>query len=508
MTKTALHTQFSGIHSLRSSILKKEISATEVAISAIAKAKELESLNIFLHIDEELTLKRAKEVDILFSKTSQLPALAGIPIAHKDNIVTKNWYTTAGSKILEKYLSPFDATVVDELNKAGSVSIGKLNCDEFGMGSSNENSAYGPVRNPWDPQIVPGGSSGGSAAAVAARIVMASTGTDTGGSIRTPSSFCGVCGIKPTYGTVSRYGVIAFASSLDQVGVIATNSMDLLEMLDIISTHDNKDSTNLKEFNGIKNQTGRLKKDFEEHKKKFDHNIDRPLKDIKIGIPREFFETNIHEDILFAIKKAISDFESLGASIIDISIPSSKISIPVYYTLASAEASSNLARYDGVRYGYRTSNFNNIEEMISRSRSEGFGHEVKHRILLGTYLLSKDNYNKYYMTAQKVRRVITNDFQEKLTKECDIILAPVYPKPIKKIGAKNDSDWIDDIFTVNANLAGLPAMSIPCGFNKNNNLQPIGIQIIGNYFTEGLMIAVSDYYQQITNWHKQTPENI
>ncbi|AFZ82947.1 Asp-tRNA(Asn)/Glu-tRNA(Gln) amidotransferase subunit GatA [Candidatus Kinetoplastidibacterium crithidiae] len=508
MTKKPLHTQFDGINELRDAILKKDISVLEITKSALEKAKDLEYLNIFLHLDEELTLQQAKEADKNSSDSSKI--LTGIPIAHKDNIATKQWHTTAGSKMLENYISPFNATVVDKLKEFGSISLGKLNCDEFGMGSNNENSAYGPVKNPWDIRITPGGSSGGSAAAVAARIVMASTGTDTGGSIRMPAALCGVCGIKPTYGTVSRYGVIAFASSLDQVGVFANSSLDLLEILNTISDYDHKDSTSIKKYCSEEIKTGWIKKSFNNTKNSFRKNSSSPLKDIRIGIPKEFFDMPIDEDILKTTKEAIHTFEKLGADIINISIPHTEIAIPTYYVIASAEASSNLARYDGVHYGYRTSTFKNIEEMISRSRAEGFGNEVKIRTLLGNYLLSKNNYEQFYLKAQKIRRIILNSFQKIFHTECDLIMGPVTMKNTKKIGIKNinDTDWLDDIYTVSANLAGLPAMSIPCGFNKSDDSHPIGLQIIGNYFSEPLMIAISDCYQQNTNWHKKLPDNI
>ncbi|WBF65474.1 MAG: Asp-tRNA(Asn)/Glu-tRNA(Gln) amidotransferase subunit GatA [Candidatus Kinetoplastibacterium crithidii] len=508
MTKKPLHTQFNGINELRNAILQKDISVLEITKSALEKAKELEHLNIFLHLDEELTLQQAKNADKNSSDLSR--TLIGIPIAHKDNIATKQWRTTAGSKMLENYISPFDATIVEKLKELGSISLGKLNCDEFGMGSNNENSAYGPVKNPWDIKITPGGSSGGSAAAVAARIVMASTGTDTGGSIRMPAALCGVCGIKPTYGTVSRYGVIAFASSLDQVGVFANNSLDLLEVINAISGYDHKDSTSIKRYCSEEIKNGWIKKSFNNIQNTFKKNSSSPLKNIRIGIPKEFFNMPMNEDILKTTQEAIHLFEKLGADIINISIPHTEIAIPTYYIIASAEASSNLARYDGVHYGYRTSNFKNIEGMISRSRAEGFGNEVKIRTLLGTYLLSKNNYEQFYLKAQKIRRIILNSFQKTFHTQCDLIMGPVTTKNTKKIGIKNinDTDWLDDIYTVSANLAGLPSMSIPCGFNKSDDSHPIGLQIIGNYFSEPLMIATSDCYQQNTNWHKKLPDNI
>lgn len=506
MTKPPLHTQFDGIASLRQSIIKGDISTVELAKSCLDTIESLAKINAFLDIRPEITIAQAEKIDKEISNGLVRP-LSGIPIAHKDVFVTTDWHTTSASKMLKGYLSPFNATVVERLSNAGTISLGKLNCDEFAMGSTNENSAYGPVANPWDYSKVPGGSSGGSAAAVAARMVAATTATDTGGSVRLPAALCGVSGIKPTYGSTSRYGIIAFASSLDQAGIIAKSSRDLLDILDIIIGFDSKDATCLEKCNNIANQPGRISADFEKHNNRFIRNNSYPLKGIRIGIPQEFFGDNLSEEVLESVTKAINDFENLGASIVTISLPYTELTIPTYYVIASAEAYSNLSRFDGVRYGHRTKNYKNLDEMITRSRAEGFGLEVKRRILLGAHMLSSKNYEDFYLKAQGTRRIIAQDFKNSLLNECDVIMGPVSQKTAKNIGedSSNTLDWLGDMYTLGASLAGLPAMSIPCGFDKNKNL-PIGLQIIGNYFDEGLILALSDYYQHITDWHKQYPK--
>ncbi|AGF49367.1 Asp-tRNA(Asn)/Glu-tRNA(Gln) amidotransferase subunit GatA [Candidatus Kinetoplastidibacterium galati] len=506
MTKPLLHTQFEGISSLRQAIINGDISSVELARSCLDTIESLSIINAFLDIRPEITIAQAKKVDNEISKGLIKP-LSGIPIAHKDVFVTTDWYTTSASRMLHRYLSPFNATVVERLSNAGAVSLGKLNCDEFAMGSTNENSAYGSVANPWDYSKVPGGSSGGSAAAVAAGMVAATTATDTGGSVRLPAALCGVSGIKPTYGSTSRYGIIAFASSLDQAGIIAKSSEDLLDILDIITGFDGKDATCLEKFNNIENRPGRIRADFDNHVNKFNKNNSFPLKGIRIGLPKEFFGDNLSEEVLKSVTKAIRDFENLGASIVTISLPCTELTIPTYYVIASSEAYSNLSRFDGVRYGHRTKNYKNIDEMITRSRAEGFGLEVKRRILLGAHMLSSKNYEEFYLKAQGTRRIIAQDFKESLLTECDVIMGPVSQKAAKSIGedSSNINDWLGDMYTLGASLAGLPAMSIPCGFDSNKNL-PIGLQIIGNYFDEGLILALSDCYQHITNWHKQYPK--
>ncbi|AGF48640.1 aspartyl-tRNA(Asn)/glutamyl-tRNA (Gln) amidotransferase subunit A [Candidatus Kinetoplastibacterium oncopeltii TCC290E] len=506
MTKQPLHTQFEEISSLRKAIIKGDISAVELAKSCLDTIESLAGINAFLDIRPETTISQAKKVDKDISNGLISP-LSGIPIAHKDVFVTTDWYTTSASKMLKGYLSPFNATVVERLSNAGAVSLGKLNCDEFAMGSTNENSAYGPVANPWNYKKVPGGSSGGSAAAIAARMVVAATATDTGGSVRLPAALCGVSGIKPTYGSTSRYGIIAFASSLDQAGIIANNSRNLLDILDIITGFDGKDATCLEKCNNITNQPGRIRADFDKHANRFNKNNSFPLKGIRIGLPKEFFGNNLSGEILKSVTKAIYDFENLGASIVTISLPYTELTIPTYYVIASAEAYSNLSRFDGVRYGHRTKNYKTLDEMITRSRAEGFGLEVKRRILLGAHMLSSENYEDFYLKAQCTRRIIAQDFKNALLNECDVIMGPVSQETAKNIGedSSNTLDWLGDMYTLGASLSGLPAMSIPCGFDNNKNL-PIGLQIIGNYFDEGLILALSDYYQHVTNWHKQYPK--
>ncbi|AFZ83274.1 aspartyl-tRNA(Asn)/glutamyl-tRNA (Gln) amidotransferase subunit A [Candidatus Kinetoplastibacterium blastocrithidii TCC012E] len=505
MTKPLLHTEFEGISSLRKAIVKGDISAVEIAKSCLDRIESLAIINAFLDIRPEVTISQAEKVDKEISNGLIKP-LSGIPIAHKDVFVTTDWHTTAASKMLAGYFSPFNATVVEKLRSAGAVSLGKLNCDEFAMGSTNENSAYGPVANPWDYSKVPGGSSGGSAAVIAARMVYAATATDTGGSVRLPSALCGVSGIKPTYGSTSRYGIIAFASSLDQAGIIAKSSKDLLDLLDTMIGFDGKDATCLAKCNNIENQPGKIRTDVKNHITKFNKNNSYPLKGIRIGLPKEFFGDNLSEEVSKSVIKAICDFENLGASIVKISLPLTELTIPTYYVIASAEAYSNLSRFDGIRYGHRTKNYKNIDEMITKSRSEGFGSEVKRRILLGAHVLSSNNYEKFYLKAKSTRKTIAQDLKNSLLNECDVIMGPVSQRTAKNIGdnSSNTLDWLADMYTLGASLAGLPAMSIPCGFD-NNNL-PIGLQIIGNYFDEGLILALSDCYQNITNWHKQYPK--
>lgn len=508
MSRMPLHTEFDSIASLRDALQSRKISARDLALSSLEAADAASSLNAFLHIDHELTLAQADAADKLLSGGHPAPTLAGIPIAHKDVFVTQGWRTTAASKMLATYVSPFDATVVSRLQEAGAVSVGKLNCDEFAMGSGNENSAFGPAKNPWDHSAVPGGSSGGSAAAVAAGIVMGTTGTDTGGSVRQPAALCGVSGIKPTYGTVSRFGMIAFASSLDQAGVIARHSKDLLELLDPISGFDPRDSTSLEDCDSAANAPGRIRADFMAAIQTQESAGSQPLKGLRIGVPQEFFNAGLAADVAAAIETALQTFESLGAVRVSISLPRTELSIPTYYVIAPAEASSNLSRYDGVRYGHRTAQYRDLAEMTSRSRREAFGPEVLRRIMVGTYVLSHGYYDAYYLQAQRVRRMIANDFQHAFADECDVIMGPVTPGVAKHIGDNREdptADWLADVYTLSVNLAGLPAMSIPCGFGAERPL-PIGLQIIGNYFSEGQLLAVADRYQQATDWHQRKPE--
>jgi aspartyl-tRNA(Asn)/glutamyl-tRNA(Gln) amidotransferase subunit A len=498
-----LHNEFAGIAELRQALAERRVSAVELAQSALDAIAASQDINAFLHVDPELTLAQARAAD-----AAPAGHLAGIPIAHKDVFVTRGWRTTAASKMLEDYVSPFDATVVERLAAAGAVTLGKLNCDEFAMGSSNENSAFGPVRNPWDTNAVPGGSSGGSAAAVAAGLVVGATATDTGGSIRQPAALCGVSGIKPTYGTVSRYGMIAYGSSLDQAGPIARHARDLLELLDPITGFDERDSTCLEHCGSQANQAGRVRAAFDAYAA--GAKGDKPLAGLRIGIPREFFGPGLAADVRAAIESALAQFEALGAVRVDISLPRTELSIPAYYVIAPAEASSNLSRYDGVRYGLRAQEYRDLADMTSRSRAQGFGIEVQRRILTGTYVLSHGYYDAYYLQAQKLRRLIADDFQKALRGQCDVIIGPVSPTVAWNLGEKTDdpvSMYLEDIYTLSLNLAGLPGVSIPCGFGQGevNGKRPVGLQIIGNYFDEGRLLGVADIFQQATDWHRKAP---
>lgn len=471
----------------------KKISATELASLFLARVKQSD-LNAFVHVDEHLTMQQAKEADQRIARNETTP-LTGIPIAHKDIFVTRDWRSTAGSKMLENYTSPFDATVVEQFRSAGMVNLGKLNCDEFAMGSSNENSFFGPVKNPWDKTAVPGGSSGGSAAAIAARLAPAATATDTGGSIRQPASFCGVTGIKPTYGRVSRFGMIAFASSLDQGGPMAQTAEDCALLLNAMAGFDERDSTSL-----------------QRDKEDFTRDLDRGLQGLKIGVPREYFGKGLASDVEQAVRAALREYEKLGATLVDISLPKTELSIPVYYVIAPAEASSNLSRFDGVRYGYRAKEYKDLADMYRKTRAEGFGEEVKRRILVGTYVLSHGYYDAYYLQAQKIRRLIAQDFQQAF-KQCDVIMGPVAPTVAWDIGDKTDdpvANYLADIFTLSTSLAGLPGMSIPAGFGQGekNAHRPVGLQIIGNYFSEAKLLNVAHQYQLATDWHLRKPAGV
>ncbi|NYT78714.1 Asp-tRNA(Asn)/Glu-tRNA(Gln) amidotransferase subunit GatA [Alcaligenaceae bacterium] len=506
----SLHQEFDSIASLRKALEARKISARELADSALSAIEARADLNAFLHIDPALTQAQADVVDRLLAQDQAAPALAGVPIAHKDVFVTQGWRTTASSKMLGQYVSPFDATVVSRLQNAGAVCLGKLNCDEFAMGSGNENSAFGPVRNPWDTNAVPGGSSGGSAAAVAAGLIMAATGTDTGGSVRQPAALCGVSGIKPTYGTVSRYGMIAYGSSLDQAGPIARHARDLLELLDPMSGFDPRDATSLETCDEQANEPGRIRAQFDAVVHAQQAGGSQPLKGLRIGVPAEFFGAGLAPDVAAAVETALRQFEALGALRVEISLPRTELSIPTYYVIAPAEASSNLSRYDGVRYGHRAAEYGDIQQMTSRSRTEGFGPEVLRRIMVGTYVLSHGYYDAYYLQAQRVRRLIVNDFQQAFSQHCDVIMGPVTPSVAKQIGENRDdpvADWLSDIYTLGVSLAGLPAMSIPCGFGGARGNLPIGLQLIGNYFSEGSLLALADQFQQHTDWHQRKPEH-
>jgi len=447
------------------------------------------SLNAFITVDEDRSLAMAEKSDQLIQRGKK-SILTGIPIAQKDIFCADEWKTTCGSKMLENFISPYDATVIKKFNDVGAVNLGKTNMDEFAMGSSNETSYFGPVKNPWSLDCVPGGSSGGSASAVAARLTPAATGTDTGGSIRQPASLCGFTGLKPTYGLVSRYGMIAFASSLDQAGPMAISAEDCGLMLDVMTGHDSKDSTSINR-----------------KKENYTDSLDEDIKGLRIGVPKEFFEDGLNADVQKVVEEALKQYEKLGAKIVNISLPNNHLSIPAYYVIAPAEASSNLSRYDGVRYGYRTKEYDDLTEMYFKTRQEGFGDEVKRRILIGTYVLSAGYFDAYYLKAQKIRRLISDDFKVAYEK-CDVIMGPSAPSIAFKSGEKQEDPlamYMQDIFTISTNLAGLPAMSIPAGFVDG---LPVGLQLIGNHFEEANILNAAHIYQKNTDWHLQNPKGI
>ena len=471
----------------------RQVSATELAQHFLARIAQSD-LNAFLHVDESLTLGQAADADTRIQFNDVTP-LTGIPIAHKDIFVTRDWRSTAGSKMLANNVSPFDATVVTKLADVGMVTLGKLNCDEFAMGSSNENSFFGPVKNPWDKTAVPGGSSGGSAAAVAARLAVAATGTDTGGSIRQPASLCGVTGIKPTYGRVSRYGMIAYASSLDQGGPIAKTAEDCALLLNAMAGFDVRDSTSV-----------------QREQEDFTRDLNAPLAGLRIGVPKEYFGEGLASDVEQAVRAALAEYEKLGAKLVDISLPNTALSIPVYYVIAPAEASSNLSRFDGVRYGHRAADYGDLQDMYKKTRAEGFGDEVQRRILVGTYVLCHGYYDAYYLQAQRIRRLIAQDFQQAFS-QCDVIMGPVSPTVAWDIGDKADdpvANYLGDIFTLSTNLAGLPGMSIPCGFGQGekNSRRPVGLQLTGNYFDEARLLNIAHRFQQATDWHLRAPAGV
>lgn len=476
---------------LSAQLKNKQVSATELAqlyLHRIAAS----TLNAFTGINPELTLEQAKDADARIARGDPTP-LTGIPLAHKDIFVTRGWPSTAGSKMLAGYNSPFDATVVEQFRKVGMVTLGKLNCDEFAMGSANENSFFGAVKNPWDTRAVPGGSSGGSAAAVAGGLTPAATGTDTGGSIRQPAALCGITGIKPTYGRVSRYGMIAFASSLDQGGPMAWTAEDCALLLSAMVGFDARDSTSI-----------------EREPEDFTRQLNDDIKGLKIGVPKEYFGEGLASDVEQAVRNALQEYEKLGATLIDISLPKTSLSIPVYYVIAPAEASSNLSRFDGVRYGHRAKDYADLADMYRKTRSEGFGDEVKRRILVGTYVLSHGYYDAYYLQAQKIRRLIAQDFQQAFT-QCDVIMGPVAPTVAWDLGSKvNDpvANYLADIYTLSTSLAGLPGMSIPVGFGQGdkNSKRPVGLQLIGNYFSEAKLLNIAHRFQQATDWHTRRPQ--
>jgi aspartyl-tRNA(Asn)/glutamyl-tRNA(Gln) amidotransferase subunit A len=497
-----------GVAVLGQALASRELSSVEATTALLDRLGQHASLGVVLASDRELALTQAAAADARRA-AGDTGALLGVPIAHKDIFVSAELPTTAGSKMLAGYRSPFDATVVARLGAgdpgrgpgAGMVTLAKLNCDEFAMGSSNENSAFGPVRNPWDTSRVPGGSSGGSAAAVAARLLPAATGTDTGGSIRQPASFCGITGIKPTYGVCSRYGMVAFASSLDQAGPMARSAADCALLLSAMSGFDERDSTSAQ----------RPAQDF--HAQMLagrpGATAAQPLAGLRIGLPKEFFPDALAADVDGAVRAALAELEKLGATLVDVSLPRTELSIPVYYIIAPAEASSNLSRFDGVRYGHRAAKYGDLLDMYKKSRSEGFGAEVKRRIMIGTYVLSHGYYDAYYLQAQKLRRMIADDFQRCFT-QCDVIAGPVAPSVAWKLGAQGDDPvaaYLADIFTLPASLAGLPGMSVPAGFAESGEGagMPVGLQLIGNYFQEGTLLHAAHAFQQATDWHARAP---
>ncbi|HEX9184369.1 MAG TPA: Asp-tRNA(Asn)/Glu-tRNA(Gln) amidotransferase subunit GatA [Burkholderiales bacterium] len=479
----------SSLAELQAALAAKKVSSVELTKACHARIRRLDQgLNAFVGLDEETSLAQARASDERRARGAA-GALEGIPIAHKDIFCTRELPTTCGSKMLAGYHSPYDAHVIEQFARAGAVLLGKTNMDEFAMGSSNETSHFGPVRNPWDRNLVPGGSSGGSAAAVAARLAPAATGTDTGGSIRQPAALTGVCGLKPTYGLVSRYGMVAFASSLDPGGPIARSAADLARLLNVMAGHDPRDSTSV-----------------ERPREDYTRLLDAPLAGLRIGMPAEYFGAGVEPGVLACVREAIAWFESQGARTLPVELPNTALAVPVYYVIAPAEASSNLSRFDGVRYGHRAKDYADLADMYCRTRAEGFGAEVKRRILIGTYVLSHGYYDAYYLKAQKVRRLIARDFAEAF-KRCDVILGPTSPTTAFALGAKTEDPvqmYLNDIFTIPAPLAGLPGLSIPCGFDGKG--LPVGLQLMGDYFSEARLLGVAHQYQRATDFHRRVPK--
>jgi aspartyl-tRNA(Asn)/glutamyl-tRNA(Gln) amidotransferase subunit A len=476
---------------LSQALATKQISSVELTQLFLDRIHRLNpTLNAFITVDAEKSLNSARAADARIA-AGNAGLLTGIPIAQKDIFCAEGWLTTCGSKMLSNFVSPYDATVIHKMeSEAGLVSLGKTNMDEFAMGSSNETSFFGPVRNPWDTARVPGGSSGGSAAAVAARLAPAATGTDTGGSIRQPAALCNLTGLKPTYGVVSRYGMIAFASSLDQAGPMAASAEDCALLLNTMVGFDERDSTSL-----------------ERPTEDYTLNLEKPLNGLRIGLPKEFFGEGCDADVMAAVRAALAEYEKIGATMVEVSLPNSHLSVPAYYVIAPAEASSNLSRFDGVRYGFRAADYGNLDDMYMKSRAQGFGAEVKRRIMIGAYVLSHGYYDAYYLQAQRIRRLIANDFVEAF-KVCDVIMGPTSPSTAFKLGEKAADPvqmYLSDIYTIAVNLAGLPGMSVPCGFAGG---LPVGLQLIGNYFAEGQLLNVAHRYQQATDWHQQRPADL
>lgn len=477
---------FHTVVELSRALAAREVSAEELAREYLKRIEVHRDLNCFLDVRPEETLAEARAADALIAE-GKGGRLTGIPIAHKDIFVTRKWASTAASKMLEGYMSPFDATVVKKLREAGLVTLGKLNCDEFAMGSANENSAYGKVYNPWDPKAVPGGSSGGSASCVAAGLAPIVTATDTGGSIREPAAFTGVTGLKPTYGRPSRLGMIAFASSLDTAGLMAHTAEDIAWVLGDMVGFEPWDSTS----ENLPTED-------------FTRELNKGVKGLRVGVPRAWFTSELDPEVAAAIEKVIEEYRSQGAEIVDIELPNAGLGVSVYYVVACAEASSNLSRFDGVRYGYRAKDYTDIQDMIKKSRNEGFGAEPKRRILIGTYVLSHGYYDAYYIKAQKVRRLIAQEFDAAFQK-VDVIVSPVTTSTAYDFGAKSDpvTAYLGDLYTVPASLAGLPCMSMPCGIHSNG--RPIGVQLTCPRFAEARMLGVANAWQQATDWHKRHP---
>ncbi len=465
-----------------------QVSAVDLAELYLDRIERHRDLNAFLDLRPEVTLAQARAADARIARGQATP-LTGVPIAHKDIFVTRDFASTASSRMLKGYMSPFDATIVENLANAGMVSLGTLNCDEFAMGSSNENSYYGNVLNPWDKTAVPGGSSGGSAAAVAARLAPAATATDTGGSIREPAAFSGVTGIKPTYGRASRWGMIAFASSLDQAGIMTGSAQDAALIFNAMLGFDPKDSTSV----------DRAGEDYS-------RDLKIGVKGLRIGVPKEFFGEGLQPDVAKAVLEALQEYVRMGAVLVDISLPNAALGIPVYYVIAPAECSSNLSRFDGVRYGHRAALYGDLDDMIKKSRAEGFGPEPRRRILIGTYVLSHGYYDSYYLQAQKVRRIIAEEFQQAF-RLCDVIAGPVTTSVAFGFGEKAADPvamYLSDLYTIPGSLAGVPGMSIPCGFGAKN--RPVGLQLMANYFEEAKLLGVAHQYQMATDWHRRIPQ--
>jgi aspartyl-tRNA(Asn)/glutamyl-tRNA(Gln) amidotransferase subunit A len=486
------------LSALAAQLAARQISSRELAQQYLDRIAALNpSINAFITVDPDKTLAEATAADALIAAGKAGP-LTGVPIAHKDIFCTDGWLTTCGSKMLHNFVAPYDAHVIQRFKAAGMPSLGKTNMDEFAMGSSNETSYFGAVKNPWNSDYVPGGSSGGAAACVAARMAPAATGTDTGGSIRQPAALCGITGLKPTYGLVSRFGMIAFASSLDQAGPMAPSAEDCALLLNVMTGFDPNDSTSL----------DREKEDYTRDLDKPLAGLRLPLSGVRVGLPREFFAEGLNNEVAAAVDAAVAELKKLGATPVEISLANSKLAIPVYYVLAPAEASSNLSRFDGVRYGYRAPEYSSLDDMYCKTRAQGFGAEVKRRIMIGAYVLSHGYYDAYYLQAQKIRRLIADDFNEAF-KTCDVILGPTAPGTAFKLGEKSDDPvemYLNDLYTIPANLAGLPGMSLPCGFDSKG--LPIGLQLVGDYFSEAKMLSVAHQFQRVTDWHARAPEGL